>query len=139
VRPVLNRRGPHLETFLISHKYGRPKDQDAARDRLPIVLVSRYGPGSYDSLAREAVEDTQVIPRAKSLGAGLPTDLPRGATGANGNGGASLSAGDEGGASGRSRAEEGAEPPAVAAESRAEPPEGLVWPPAARTGRCLHR
>jgi hypothetical protein len=59
--------------------------------------VSQYGPpGSYDPLAREAVEDTQVITRAKSLAAGRPTDLPHGATGAHRYGGDGPGSGDEG-------------------------------------------
>jgi hypothetical protein len=42
---------PRLETFFLSHRYGRPKDVDQAPDKPPIVFVSQYGPpGSYDPL-----------------------------------------------------------------------------------------
>jgi hypothetical protein len=34
---------PHLETFFLSHRFGRPKDQDQPADRPPIISVSQYG------------------------------------------------------------------------------------------------
>jgi hypothetical protein len=68
-------------------RFGRPKDQDQAPDKPPILFMSAYGPpGSHDPLARKAAEDTQPSRRARSLGAGMPPDLPHGATGANGDG-----------------------------------------------------
>jgi hypothetical protein len=57
---------PHLETFFLSHKYGRPKDVDQQAARPPILFVSAYGPpGSYDPLARpqKPPQDAQVILR----------------------------------------------------------------------------
>jgi hypothetical protein len=51
--------------------------------------VSAYGqPGSYDPLARPAEPPAKdnVIAHQRSLTTGIPPDLPRGATGANGHG-----------------------------------------------------
>jgi hypothetical protein len=68
-RRMIAGEAPHLGTFFLSHRYGRPKDQDAAPDRPPILFVSAYGPpGSYDPLAREARADTQPIRRGEQRG-----------------------------------------------------------------------
>jgi hypothetical protein len=81
-RRMIAGEAPHLETFFLSHRFGRPKDVDHTPDRPPILFVSAYGPpGSYDPLARKTAEDTQRIRRANSLAAGMPSALPREATG----------------------------------------------------------
>jgi hypothetical protein len=77
---------PHLENFFLSYRFGRPKDVDQAPDRPPILFVSAYGPpGSYDPLARPAEPrgTAEMITHGPSLSlpAGIPTDLPHGATG----------------------------------------------------------
>jgi hypothetical protein len=96
-RRMIAGEAPHLETFFLSHRYGRPKDVDHAPDRPPIVFISQYGPpGSYDPLAREAAEDTQPIRRANSLAAGMPSALPREATSAKGDSGDDHRPGDDG-------------------------------------------
>jgi hypothetical protein len=54
-RRMIAGEAPHLETFVLSHRYGRPKDVDQTAERPPIVFVSAYGqPGSYDPLAHSA-------------------------------------------------------------------------------------
>jgi hypothetical protein len=74
---------PHLETFFLSHRYGRPKDQDQLPDRPPIIFVSQFGqPGDYDPLAkREAPVKPRII--AHPLTPGAAPELPRGATSPN--------------------------------------------------------
>jgi hypothetical protein len=70
---------PHLETFLLSHKYGRPKDVVETVQKPPILFVSAYGPpGSYDPLAKppEPGVDVEVIPNARSLAAVGPIEGP---------------------------------------------------------------
>jgi hypothetical protein len=72
-RRMIAGKAPHLETFFLSHRFGRPKDVDQTAERPPILFVSAYGPpGSYDPLARpqKPPEDAQVIPHAGSLDAG---------------------------------------------------------------------
>jgi hypothetical protein len=86
-RRMIAGEAPHLETFFLSHKFGRPKDLDQPPDRPPIVFVSQFGqPGDYDPLARPAVAPVkaEVTSPQRSLPPGAPADLPRGATGANG-------------------------------------------------------
>jgi hypothetical protein len=90
-RRMIAGEAPHLETFFLSHKYGRPKDVDQAPDKPPIVFVSQYGPpGSYDPLARPAVAPmkAEVTSPQRSLPSGAPAVLPHGATGAGHDGGA---------------------------------------------------
>jgi hypothetical protein len=91
---------PHLETFFLSHRFGRPKDVDQAPDRPPILFVSAYGPpGSYDPLARPAVPAVkpEMIAHQRSLTSGVPPDLPRGAIDASDHAGPDPAPGDEGG------------------------------------------
>jgi hypothetical protein len=91
---------PHLESFFLSHRYGRSKNVDQAPDRPPILFVSAYGPpGSYDPLARRAEPrgkpETIAHRPSLSLPAGVPLNLPQGATGTNGHAG-DPDLGDEG-------------------------------------------
>jgi hypothetical protein len=88
---------PHLETFFLSHRFGRPKDVDHTPERPPILFVSAYGtPGSYDPLARKAAENTHPTRRANRLAAGMPPALPREATSAKGDSGDHHGPGDDG-------------------------------------------
>jgi hypothetical protein len=52
-RRMIAGEAPHLETFFLSHRFGRPKDQDSVTEKPPILFISAYGPpGSYDPLAK---------------------------------------------------------------------------------------
>jgi hypothetical protein len=42
-RRMIAGEAPHLETFFLSHKFGRPKDVDHAPERPPILFISQYG------------------------------------------------------------------------------------------------
>jgi hypothetical protein len=93
------RRGPDLETFFLSHKYGRPKDVDHAPDWSPIVFILQFEqPGEYGTLAHPAgpAVEAKVIAHQQSLPVGIPPDLPRGATDASGHGGDDPGPRDEG-------------------------------------------
>jgi hypothetical protein len=96
-RRMIAGEAPHLETFFLSHRYGRPKDVDHAPDRPPILFVSAYGPpGSYDPLAHrpEPPVKAKVIADQRSLTTGIPPELPHRATSA-GHGGDGSGSGDE--------------------------------------------
>jgi hypothetical protein len=97
-RRMIAGEAPHLETFFLSHRYGRPKDQDQPHDRPPIIFVSQYGPpGCYDPLARpaEPAVKPEMITHQRSLTSGVPPELPRGATGTNHRDGAKPDPGDD--------------------------------------------
>jgi hypothetical protein len=84
------------KTFLLSHHYGGPKDQDTPPDKPPILFISQYGrPGDYDPLARpaELQVKAKVVPDERVLPA-VPPDLPRGAPSANGHGADGPGSGD---------------------------------------------
>jgi hypothetical protein len=89
---------PHLETFFLTHRFERPKDQDSATDKPPILFISAYGPpGAYDPLAHPAGPQgtASVIAHERAVARAVPADLPRGATGAT-HAGADIDLGDEG-------------------------------------------
>jgi hypothetical protein len=90
---------PHLETFFLSHRFGRPKDQDSVTEKPPILFISAYDPpGSYDPLAKgqEPAVKSNVVAHQRALPLGAPAVLPRGAISVTGHGGADPDPGDEG-------------------------------------------
>jgi hypothetical protein len=75
-RRIIAGEAPNLETFFLSHKYGRPKDVDHAPDRPPIVFISAHGqPGDFDPLAGPQVKDQKAVAPALSLAAGPAQEL----------------------------------------------------------------
>jgi hypothetical protein len=84
-RRMIAGEASHLETFFLSHKYGRPKDEAEPSDKPPMIFVSQYGqPGDYDPLAHPAGPQgtASVIAHERAVARAVPADLPRGATAA---------------------------------------------------------
>jgi hypothetical protein len=81
-----------MSTSMVStHRYGKPKNLDEVPERPPIIFVSQHGkPGEYHPLARPAkpASEADAISHQRSTPIGTAPDLPRGATSANGHGGA---------------------------------------------------